>query len=185
MKAIIILFLFIINYSLYLIAFPFKIHENYFEQFENPLNFDKIKVLDYLHHILNDFELISEINVGTPKQRVEVSFNFDSNYLTILGNSNSKHPYYYNLSSSYKEIINNDKNCPLKVENSMTIKELFHIKNEFHSNLNQFLSSDKETARCVSPGSGRGHCRQRAIPSAPRSPFPRRSSPALFPFSRP
>ena len=144
MKAIIILFLFVINYSSSMIAFPFKIHENYFEQFENPLNFDKIKVLDYLHHILNDFELISEINVGTPKQRVEVSFNFDSNYLTILGNSNSKHPYYYNLSSSYKEIINNDKNCPLKVENSMTIKELFHIKNEFHSNLNQFLSSDKE-----------------------------------------
>ena len=144
MKAIIVLFLFVINYSSSMIAFPFKIHENYFEQFENPLNFDKIKVLDYLHHILNDFELISEINVGTPKQKVEVSFNFDSNYLTILGNSNSKHPYYYNLSSSYKEIINNDKNCPLKVENSMTIKELFHFKNEFHSNLNQFLSSDKE-----------------------------------------
>ena len=144
MKAIIILFLFIINYSSSLIAFPFKINENYLEQFENPLNLDNIKVLDYLHHILNDFELISEINVGNPKQKVEVSFNFDSNYLTILGNSNSKHPYYYNLSSSYKEIINNDKNCPLKVENSMTIKELFHIKNEFHSNLNQFLSSDKE-----------------------------------------
>ena len=144
MKIIIILFLFEINYSLSFIVFPFKIRENYLEQFENPLNFDKIKVLDYLHHILNDFQFISEINVGTPKQKVELSFNFDSNYLTILGDSNSKHPYYYNLSSSYKEIINNDKNCPLKVENSMTIKELFHIKCEFYCNLNQFLSSDKE-----------------------------------------
>jgi hypothetical protein len=144
MKVKIILFLFVVNYSLSIVVFPFKIRENYAEQYENPLNLTKIKILDYLHHILNDFEFISEIDVGIPRQKVELLFNFDSNYLTILGNSNSKHPYYYNLSASYKEIKINDENCPLKVEHSVTIKELFHIKNEFKSNLNQFLSSDKE-----------------------------------------
>ena len=137
----IFLFLVTINYALSLLVFPFKIRENYAKEFENPSN---IKILNYLHHILNDNEFISEIEVGTPRQKVELIFNFNTNYLTIIGNSNSKNPYYYNLSSSYKEIILNDENCPLKVENSATIKELFHIKNEFCDNLNQFLESKKE-----------------------------------------
>ena len=70
-----------INYALSLLVFPFKIRENYAKEFENPSN---IKILNYLHHILNDNEFISEIEVGTPRQKVELIFNFNTNYLTII-----------------------------------------------------------------------------------------------------
>ena len=139
-----ITFLIIINYSLSLLVFPFKVRENYDNFFESPLNTTKIPILKYLYHILNDYELISEIYVGNPKQKVELLFNFHDNYLTLLGNSNSPNPYFYNLSSSYSEIIINDKNLGLKVDNSVTIKETLYMKNEFCKNLNEFISSKSE-----------------------------------------
>ena len=143
MKSIII-FLVILNSSLSLIVFPFKSRENYANTFKSPINKTEIPIIDYLHHILNDIEFISEIDVGIPKQKVELVFTFDNNYLTLLYHMTSVNPYYYNKSSSYKEIKINDKDCPLKVENSATIKEIFHIKNEFYNNLEEFISSKKE-----------------------------------------
>ena len=140
----IIIFLVILNYALSLIVFPFKSRENYADTFRSPINKTEIPIIKYLHHLLNDIEFVSEIDVGTPKQKVELIFNFDSNYLALLYHTTSVNPYYYNMSSSYKEIKINDKDCPLKVDNSATIKEIFHIKNEFYNNLEEFNSSKEE-----------------------------------------
>ena len=139
-------FLILINYSLSYIVFPFKIRENNAVSFKSPVNQTEIPILEYLFHILNDFEFVSEIEVGNPKQNVELKFNFNDNYLTILYDTTSTNPYYYNLSSSYKEIKINDEECSVKVNNSHTIREIFHMKNKFYDNLNDYLSSKDEVA---------------------------------------
>ena len=105
-----IIFFVILNYILSLLVFPFKVRNNYPEQYSSPINKTEIPILKYLYHELNDFEFVSEVEMGTPKQKVEVLFNFNDDYLTLLGHQFSQHPYYYNLSSSYKELIKNDKN---------------------------------------------------------------------------
>ena len=140
-----LIFLFIaINFSLSLLVFPFKVRENYAKRFSSPINKTEISIIKYLYHILNDYEFVSEIEVGNPKQKVGLLFNFNDNYLTLLGHSSSRNPYYYNLSSSYKELIINDKNCGLKIAKSTTIKEILHMKNKFYDNLNKFISSKEE-----------------------------------------
>ena len=139
-----IFLLIIINYSLSLLVFPFKIRENNKHYFESPTNNTKTPILKYLYHILNDYELVSEVDIGNPKQKVELLFNFNDNYVTILGDSTSTNPYFYNLSSTYTEIIINDKNLGLKVDNSVTIKETLFMKNEFCENLDEFIASKSE-----------------------------------------
>ena len=134
----------IINFSLSLIVFPIKIRENFATIYESPINQTQIPIIKYLFHILNHFELVSEIEVGNPKQKVELILNFDTNYLTLISHMTSTYPYFYNLSNSYKEIIINDPNCGLKVDNSVTIKEILHMKNKFCSNLKDFISSKDE-----------------------------------------
>ena len=131
-------------YSLSLIVFPFKARENDAITYQSPINKTKIPILEYLYHLLNDFEFVSEVEVGTPRQKVELLFNYDNNYLTLLAHATSPNPYYYNLSSSYKELYIKDPNCSLKVADSTTIKEIFHMKNKFYSNLEDFLSSKDE-----------------------------------------
>ena len=133
-----------INYSLSLLVFPFKIRENNKHYFESPTNNTKTPILKYLYHILNDYELVSEVDIGNPKQKVELLFNFNDNYVTILGDSTSTNPYFYNLSTTYTEIIINDKNLGLKVDNSVTIKETLYMKNEFCENLDEFIASKSE-----------------------------------------
>ena len=139
-----ILFAIIMNYALSLLVFPFKVRDNFATKYASPINQTKIPILEYLYHILNDYEFVSEVEMGTPKQKVEVLFNFHDNYLTILPHHLSPNPYFYNLSSSFKELIFDDDNCYLKVDNSVTIKEILHIKNSFNSNLNEFISSKNE-----------------------------------------
>ena len=139
-----IFLLIIINYSLSLLVFPFKIRENNKHYFESPTNNTKTPILKYLYHILNDYELVSEVDIGNPKQKVELLFNFNDNYVTLLGDSTSTNPYFYNLSSTYTEIIINDKNLGLKVDNSVTIKETLFMKNEFCENLDEFMESKSE-----------------------------------------
>jgi len=139
-----IFLLIIINYSLSLLVFPFKIRENNKHYFESPTNNTKTPILKYLYHILNDYELVSEVDIGNPKQKVELLFNFNDNYVTLLGDSTSTNPYFYNLSTTYTEIIINDKNLGLKVDNSVTIKETLYMKNEFCENLDEFMESKSE-----------------------------------------
>ena len=139
------IFLFLLlNYSLSLIVFPFKVRENDAKKYISPINTTQIPILDYLYHILNDHEFVSEIEVGNPKQKVELLFNFDDNYLTLLAHMTSQNPYYYNLSTSYKELMSDDKECGLKVAHSTTIKEILHMKNKFYDNLNEFIKSKEE-----------------------------------------
>ena len=142
MKLIIALLL--ITYSLSVIVFPFKIRENDAKTFASPINQTQIPILKYMYHILNDYEFVSDIEVGTPKQKVELLFNFNDEFLTLLYHRTSPKPYYYNLSSTYKEIKIYDKECPLKVSESTTIKETLFMKNKFYNNLNDFLSSKDE-----------------------------------------
>ena len=62
------IFLFLLlNYSLSLIVFPFKVRENDAKKYISPINTTQIPILDYLYHILNDHEFISEIEVGNPR----------------------------------------------------------------------------------------------------------------------
>ena len=98
----------------------------------------------YLKHLLNDYEFISQIEMGTPKQKVEVVINYWDDYLTILSDTTTLNPYFYNESSSYTELIKNDPQCNLKVYNSYTIKEILYLKNKFYDNLNDFISSNDE-----------------------------------------
>ena len=142
MKLIIALLL--ITYSLSIIVFPFKIRENDAKTFASPINQTQIPILKYMYHILNDYEFVSDIEVGTPRQKVELLFNFNNEFLTLLYHRTSPKPYYYNLSSTYKEIKIYDKECPLKVSESTTIKETLFMKNKFYNNLNDFLSSKDE-----------------------------------------
>ena len=139
-----ILILLILSYSLSEIVFPFKARENDAKTFASPINQTKIPILKYLYHLLNDKEFISYIDVGKPKQKVDLVFNFDNNYLTIVSHKTSNYPYYYNLSSTYKELMLNDKECGLKVSNSATIKEILHLKNKFYRKLDDFLKSKDE-----------------------------------------
>ena len=142
MKLIIALLL--ITYSLSVIVFPFKIRENDAKTFASPINQTQIPILKYMYHILNDYEFVSDIEVGKPRQKVELLFNFNDEFLTLLYHRTSPKPYYYNLSSTYKEIKIYDKECPLKVSESTTIKETLFMKNKFYNNLNDFLSSKDE-----------------------------------------
>ena len=142
MKLIIALLL--ITYSLSVIVFPFKIRENDAKTFASPINQTQIPILKYMYHILNDYEFVSDIEVGTPRQKVELLFNFNDEFLTLLYHRTSPKPYYYNISSTYKEIKIYDKECPLKVSESTTIKETLFMKNKFYNNLNDFLSSKDE-----------------------------------------
>ena len=142
MKLIIALLL--ITYSLSVIVFPFKIRENDAKTFASPINQTQIPILKYMYHILNDYEFVSDIEIGTPRQKVELLFNFNDEFLTLLYHGTSPKPYYYNLSSTYKEIKIYDKECPLKVSESTTIKETLFMKNKFYNNLNDFLSSKDE-----------------------------------------
>ena len=140
-----ITFLFIIfSYSLSLIIFPYKISDKDAKDYLSPINQTKITIKDYLNHILNSYEFISEIEVGSPKQKVELVFNFDDNYLTLLSHFTSSNSYYYNLSSSYQELIVKDKDLSIVVPNSVTIKEVLHMKNKFYDNLNDFINSKDE-----------------------------------------
>ena len=132
------------SYSLSLIIFPFKVSDKDAKDYLSPINQTKIPIKDYLNHILNSYEFISEIEVGTPKQKVELVFNFDDNYLTLLSHFTSSNSYYYNLSSSYQELIIKDKDLSIIVPNSVTIKEVLHMKNKFYDNLNEFMNSEDE-----------------------------------------
>ena len=136
----------LIIYSSPILVFPFKARENVPKTYASPINKEKIPILEYLNHILNDREVVSEIEVGNPRQKVELLFNFDNNFLTLLGHSTSQNSYYYNLSSTYKELYINDKNLTLKVANSASIKEILHMKNKFYDNLNDFIKSKDEIA---------------------------------------
>jgi len=140
----IIFLLIIFSYSLSLIVFPFKVRENDAKEYLSPINQTKIDIKDYLNHILNSYEFISEIEMGTPRQKVELIFNFDDNYLTLLSHFTSSNSYFYNLSSSYQELIVKDKDLSLIVPNSVTIKEVLHMKNKFYNNLNDFINSRDE-----------------------------------------
>ena len=72
-----LIFLFIaINFSLSLLVFPFKVRENYAKRFSSPINKTEISIIKYLYHILNDYEFVSEIEVGNPKQKVGLLFIF-------------------------------------------------------------------------------------------------------------
>ena len=140
-----IIFLITLNYILSLLVFPFKVRNNNPEKYASPINQTAIPILDYLYHIINDYEFVSEVEMGTPKQKVELIFNFNDDYITLLGHHTSPNPYYYNLSSSYKELIIKDKNCGLKIDNSVTMKETLHIKNKFCDNLDEFISLKDES----------------------------------------
>ena len=139
-----IIFICIITYSLSLIVFPFKARENDPETFASPINKTKIPILKYLYHLINDIEFVSDIDVGNPRQKVELLLNFGDNYLTLLHHKSSLHPYYYNLSNTYHELMIRDPKCGLKVADSATIKEILHLKNKFYDNLDDFLKSKDE-----------------------------------------
>ena len=142
MKSIIFLLLFV--YSISTVVLPFKVRENDKENYRTPIDETKYNIRKYLNHILNEYEFISQIEIGTPKQKVEVVINFWDDYLTILGDTTTLNPYFYNESYSYKEIIEKDPKCPVKVFNSFTIKEILYLKNKFYDNLNDFISSKDE-----------------------------------------
>ena len=142
MKLIYLLLIF--NYSLAIIVLPFKARENDAVTYKSPVNKTKIPILEYLNHLLNDIEFVSEIDIGNPRQKVDVLLNFDNNYLTLLQHTTSPNPYYYNISSSYKELYNKDPNLSLKVAESTTIKEILHLKNKFYDKLDDFISSKDE-----------------------------------------
>ena len=146
MKFNLILLLFLFNYSLSQIVFPFKVRENYEERYSPPINETKFKIDKYLYHILNEFEFTSEVEVGLPKQKVEVTFNSWDNYLGILMHSPSLNPYFYNKSTTYKEIKEKDPDCSLQVYNPFTINEILHLKNKFYDNLDDFILSKDEQA---------------------------------------
>lgn len=138
-------FLFILfNYSLSLIVFPLKTRENEAEKYKSPINQTKISIDDYLYHIINHYEFVSEIEAGTPKQKVEVTFDFYDDYLTLLGHVTSEDPYFYNMSTTYVELIKDDPNCNIQVFSRYTIQEILYLKNGFYSNLNDFISSKDE-----------------------------------------
>ena len=139
-----ILILFLLNYSLSQIVFPFKIRENNELRYSSPINETKIKLDDYLYHILNDFEFTSEMEVGIPKQKVEVTFNPWDNYLGILMHRTSFNPFFYNISTTYKEIKQNDPDLKLQVLKPYTINEILHLKNKFYDNLDDFILSKDE-----------------------------------------
>ena len=142
MKFILIYFLF--NYSLSQIVFPFKIRENNDQRYSFPINETKINIKKYLYHILNDYEFISEVEVGIPKQKVEVTFNPWDNYLGILLHRTSFNPFFYNISTTYKEIKQNDPDCKIQIFNPFTINEILHLKNKFYDNLDDFILSKDE-----------------------------------------
>ena len=144
MKFILIYFLF--NYSLSQIVFPFKIRENFVIKYPLPINETKINIKKYLYHILNDYEFISEVEVGIPKQKVEVMFDFFDNYLVIISHTKSTNPFFYNISTTYKEIKQNDPDLKLQVLNPYTINEILHLKNKFYDNLDDFILSKDETS---------------------------------------
>ena len=139
-----IFYIILISYSFSLLIFPFKIRENDAEKYKSPINQTKINIDKFLYHILNNYEFVSEIEVGTPRQTVELYFDFYDNYLTILGHLTSINPYFYNISSTYKELIKDDPNCNHKVSNSYTINETFHMKTGFYAKLKDFISSTDE-----------------------------------------
>ena len=141
-----LLFLIVFNYSLALLTFPLKIRENFARSYKSPINQTQISIKRYLYHILNHYELVSEIEVGNPPQKVELLFNFNDNFISLLSHITSSHPYFYNKSTSYQELIIKDKNCSLKVENSVTIKEILHMKNYFCSNLSEYIKSNKKVS---------------------------------------
>ena len=144
MKMISLIFICIVTYSLSLIVFPFKARENDPKTFASPINKTAIPILKYMYHLINDIEFVSDIDVGNPRQKVELLFNFNDNYLTLLQHKSSLHPYYYNLSTTYTELMIKDPKCGLKVAESATIKEILHLKNKFYDNLDDFLKSKDE-----------------------------------------
>ena len=144
MKMISLIFICILAYSLSLIVFPFKARENDPKTFASPINKTAIPILKYMYHLINDIEFVSDIEVGNPRQKVELLFNFNDNYLTLLQHKSSLHPYYYNLSTTYTELMIKDPKCGLKVAESATIKEILHLKNKFYDNLDDFLKSKDE-----------------------------------------
>ena len=144
MKMKSLIFISILAYSLSLIVFPFKARENDPKTFASPINKTAIPILKYMYHLINDIEFVSDIDVGNPRQKVELLFNFNDNYLTLLQHKSSLHPYYYNLSTTYTELMIKDPKCGLKVAESATIKEILHLKNKFYDNLDDFLKSKDE-----------------------------------------
>ena len=144
MKMISLIFICIVTYSLSLIVFPFKARENDPKTFASPINKTAIPILKYMYHLINDIEFVSDIDVGNPRQKVELLFNFNDNFLTLLQHKSSLHPYYYNLSTTYTELMIKDPKCGLKVAESATIKEILHLKNKFYDNLDDFLKSKDE-----------------------------------------
>ena len=144
MKMISLIFICILAYSLSLIVFPFKARENDPKTFASPINKTAIPILKYMYHLINDIEFVSDIDVGNPRQKVELLFNFNDNFLTLLQHKSSLHPYYYNLSTTYTELMIKDPKCGLKVAESATIKEILHLKNKFYDNLDDFLKSKDE-----------------------------------------
>ena len=142
MKFILLLSFITISFSL--IVFPFKIRINDAKTYFSPINQTKIPILKYMYHILNDKEFVSRIEVGEPRQNVELLLNEDESYLTINLHTTSPYPYYYNLSKSYNEFKVNDKECGLRVKDSVSIKELLHVKTGFYTNLDDFLKSKDE-----------------------------------------
>ena len=144
MKMISLIFICILAYSLSLIVFPFKARENDPKTFASPINKTEIPILKYMYHLINDIEFVSDIDVGNPRQKVELLFNFNDNFLTLLQHKSSLHPYYYNLSTTYTELMIKDPKCGLKVAESATIKEILHLKNKFYDNLDDFLKSKDE-----------------------------------------
>ena len=144
MKMKSLIFICILAYSLSLIVFPFKARENDPKTFASPINKTSIPILKYMYHLINDIEFVSDIDVGNPRQKVELLFNFNDNFLTLLQHKSSLHPYYYNLSTTYTELMIKDPKCGLKVAESATIKEILHLKNKFYDNLDDFLKSKDE-----------------------------------------
>ena len=144
MKMKSLIFICILAYSLSLIVFPFKARENDPRTFASPINKTAIPILKYMYHLINDIEFVSDIDVGNPRQKVELLFNFNDNFLTLLQHKSSLHPYYYNLSTTYTELMIKDPKCGLKVAESATIKEILHLKNKFYDNLDDFLKSKDE-----------------------------------------
>ena len=144
MKYIFISLYFLFNYSLSQIVFPFKIRENFVIKYPLPINETKINIKKYLYHILNDYEFISEVEVGLPKQKVEVMFDFFDNYLVIISHTKSTNPFFYNISTTYKEIKQNDPDCKIQIFNPFTLNEILHLKNKFYDNLDDFILSKDE-----------------------------------------
>ena len=60
-------------------------------------------------------------------------------------NRTSNNPFFYNKSTSYKELIEKDPDSNLQVINPFTINEILHLKNKFYDNLDDFILSKDET----------------------------------------